>query len=105
MVTEMFSRRNDLVGKCLDGEISIGEVSGWGIVRSGKCPSGICPQGNVSRRNVHIPFPSYTKKSFVVRINCTRFYKQFQFLFYPKVAYGSMNLQSGSCLEVTYLIH
>ena len=28
---------NVLVRKCLVGEVSIGEVSGWGIVRSGKC--------------------------------------------------------------------
>ena len=40
MVGEMSVRGNVLVGKC-----PVGEVSGWGIVRSGKCPSGKCPSG------------------------------------------------------------
>ena len=46
-----------LVGKFLVWEVSVGEMSSRGIVRSGKCPSGkcplrkcqsgICPRGNV----------------------------------------------------------
>ena len=52
MVGEMSVPGNVLVGKC-----PVGEVSGRGIVRSGKCPSGkcqsgICPRGSVSRGSV-----------------------------------------------------
>ena len=58
----MSVRVNVLVGKCLVREVSFGEVSGRGILRSGKypsgkcpsgkCQSGICPQGSVSRGSV-----------------------------------------------------
>ena len=42
-----------LSGICLVGEVSVGDVSGWGSVRrgsvwSGKCPSGKCLVGEVS---------------------------------------------------------
>ena len=40
-------RGNVLVGKC-----PVGEVSGRGIVRSGKCPSGKCQSGNCPRGSV-----------------------------------------------------
>ena len=56
-VGEMSVRGNVLVGK-----YPVGEVSGWRIVRSGKCPSGKfpsgkcqsgnCPRGSVSRGTV-----------------------------------------------------
>ena len=49
--------RNGVVEKCPVGEVSVWQMSGWGIVRSRKCPlgnyplgkgqSGICSQGNV----------------------------------------------------------
>ena len=57
MAREMSVRGNVLVGKCPVREVSFGEVSGRGIVRSGKCPlgkcpSGICPRGSVSRGSV-----------------------------------------------------
>ena len=42
----MSGRANVLVGLCPVRDMSIGEVSGWGIVRSGKCPSGKCQSGN-----------------------------------------------------------
>ena len=52
MVEEMSVRGNVLVGK-----YPVGQVSGRGIVRSGKrpsgkCPSGICPRGSASRGSV-----------------------------------------------------
>ena len=49
MVGEMSGRENVSVGKCLVGEVSIGEVFSRGIVRSGVCVSretvrsGNCP--------------------------------------------------------------
>ena len=62
MVTEMSGQGNVLLEKYLVREVSVGEVSGWVIVRLGKCPSGkcplgkchsgICPRGKVSRGNV-----------------------------------------------------
>ena len=64
MVGEMSVRGNALVGKCPVREVSFGEVSGRGIVRSGKClswkcPSGkcqsrICPRGSVSWGSVRL---------------------------------------------------
>ena len=42
----MSVRGNVLVGKC-----PVGEVSGRGIVRSGKCPSGKCPSGKCQSGN------------------------------------------------------
>ena len=70
MVTEMSGRGNVLVGKCSVGEVSVGEVPGRRIVRSGKCPlekyplgkrqSGICPQGSLSRGNVQSGKCPYT---------------------------------------------
>ena len=57
-----YGRGNVLVRKCPVGEVSFGEMSSRGIVRSGKCPSGrcpsrkcqsgICPRGSVSRGSV-----------------------------------------------------
>ena len=46
-----------LSGICLVGEMSVGDVSGRGIVRrwcawSGKCPSGMCLVGEISVGNV-----------------------------------------------------
>ena len=47
IVREMSGRENVLLEKC-----PIGELSGRGVVRSGKCLSGICPRGSVSRGTV-----------------------------------------------------
>ena len=57
-----YGRGNVLVRKCPVGEVSFGEMSSRGIVRSGKCPSGrcpsrkcqsgICPRRSVSRGSV-----------------------------------------------------
>ena len=41
------------MGKCPVEEVSFGEVSGRGIVRSGKCPSGKCQSGNCPRGSVN----------------------------------------------------
>ena len=46
-----------LLGICLVGEMSVGDVSGRGSVRRGcvwlrKCPSGMCLVGEVSIRDV-----------------------------------------------------
>ena len=34
------------MGKCPVGEVSFEDLSGRGVVRSGKCPSGKCQSGN-----------------------------------------------------------
>ena len=46
MVGEMSVRGNVLVEKCPVGEVSFREVSGRGIVRSGKRPPGSVRSGN-----------------------------------------------------------
>ena len=64
-VGEMSVWGNVLVGKCPVEEVSFGEVSGRGIVRSGKCPSGKrqsgnCPRGTVQSGNCpHTVFQCY----------------------------------------------
>ena len=47
-VEEMSGRANVLVRLCQVRDMSLGGVSGWGIIRSGKCPFGQVSVGEVS---------------------------------------------------------
>ena len=55
MVMEMSGRRNALVGKCLVGEVSVGEVSGRGNVNPGSVLGEVSVGEMSSRGNVRVP--------------------------------------------------
>ena len=59
--------------KCPLGEVFVGEVSGRGIFRLGKCPSGkcqleICPRESASRGTVQSGNSLHTRKSILTNI-------------------------------------
>ena len=47
----MSGRGNVRLGKFPVGGVSFGEVSGRGMLRSGKCPLGKCPSGKCQSEN------------------------------------------------------